>query len=181
MFAARGKVVCTGVGKSGHVARKIAATLASTGTPALFMHAAEASHGDLGMVGPDDALLALSKSGEARELADIVAHAKRFAIPLIGMTCSASSALGRAADILLLIPDAAEATEGLNAATGEYGDLVEAGVVDPTKVTRTALQNAASVAGLLLTTDAAVCELPKEDAPMPGGMPGGMGGMGMDM
>ncbi|CAL8473164.1 chaperonin GroEL [Caballeronia sp. EK] len=70
---------------------------------------------------------------------------------------------------------------GYNAATGEYGDLVEAGVVDPTKVTRTALQNAASVAGLLLTTDAAVAELPKEDSPMPGGMPGGMGGMGMDM
>jgi chaperonin GroEL len=70
---------------------------------------------------------------------------------------------------------------GYNAATGEYGDLVEAGVVDPTKVTRTALQNAASVAGLLLTTDAAVAELPKDDAPMPGGMPGGMGGMGMDM
>ena len=70
---------------------------------------------------------------------------------------------------------------GYNAATGEYGDLVEAGVVDPTKVTRTALQNAASVAGLLLTTDAAVAELPKKDAPMPGGMPGGMGGMGMDM
>ena len=70
---------------------------------------------------------------------------------------------------------------GYNAATGEYGDLVAAGVVDPTKVTRTALQNAASVAGLLLTTDAAVAELPKKDAPMPGGMPGGMGGMGMDM
>jgi chaperonin GroEL len=70
---------------------------------------------------------------------------------------------------------------GYNAATGEYGDLVEAGVVDPTKVTRTALQNAASVAGLLLTTDAAVAELPKEDSPMSGGMPGGMGGMGMDM
>jgi chaperonin GroEL len=70
---------------------------------------------------------------------------------------------------------------GYNAATGEYGDLVEAGVVDPTKVTRTALQNAASVAGLLLTTDAAVAELPKKDSPMPGGMPGGMGGMGMDM
>src|SRR5580698_7460235 len=71
---------------------------------------------------------------------------------------------------------------GYNAATGEYVDLVEAGVVDPTKVTRTALQNAASVAGLLLTTDAAVCELPKEDAPMPGGGGmGGMGGMGMDM
>jgi chaperonin GroEL len=70
---------------------------------------------------------------------------------------------------------------GFNAATEEYTDMVEAGVVDPTKVTRTALQNAASVAGLLLTTDAAVAELPKKDAPMPGGMPGGMGGMGMDM
>jgi chaperonin GroEL len=70
---------------------------------------------------------------------------------------------------------------GYNAQTGEYVDLVEAGVVDPTKVTRTALQNAASVAGLLLTTDCAVSELPKEEGSMGGGMPGGMGGMGMDM
>ncbi len=114
----KGRVVVTGVGKSGHVGRKIAATLASTGTPALFVHAGEAGHGDLGMIGADDAVLALSKSGEARELADVIAYAKRFAIPLIAMTADAKSALGRAADHLLLLPDAAEATEeALNAPT----------------------------------------------------------------
>ncbi|MBP0593916.1 chaperonin GroEL [Paraburkholderia sp. LEh10] len=88
---------------------------------------------------------------------------------------------GEEASVVVAAVAGGKGNYGYNAATGEYGDLVEAGVVDPTKVTRTALQNAASVAGLLLTTDAAVCELPKEDAPMPGGMPGGMGGMGMDM
>jgi chaperonin GroEL len=88
---------------------------------------------------------------------------------------------GEEASVVVAAVAAGNGNYGYNAATGEYGDLVEAGVVDPTKVTRTALQNAASVAGLLLTTDAAVAELPKEDAPMPGGMPGGMGGMGMDM
>ena len=113
--ALKGRVVLTGVGKSGHVARKIAATLASTGCPALFVHANEASHGDLGMIGQDDAVLALSKSGEVRELADVIAYAKRFAIPLIGMTANAASELGRAADHLLLLPDAPEATGALNA------------------------------------------------------------------
>ena len=113
----KGRVVCTGVGKSGHVARKIAATLASTGTPALFVHAAEASHGDLGMISNADAVLALSKSGEARELADVVAYAKRFAIPLIAMTARSDSALGRAADLLLLLPDLAEAAEAVDAPT----------------------------------------------------------------
>src|ERR1700741_1118023 len=88
---------------------------------------------------------------------------------------------GEEASVVVAAVSAGKGNYGYNAATGEYVDLVDAGVVDPTKVTRTALQNAASVAGLLLTTDAAVCELPKEDAPMPGGMPGGMGGMGMDM
>jgi chaperonin GroEL len=88
---------------------------------------------------------------------------------------------GEEASVVVAAVAAGKGNFGYNAATGEYVDLVDAGVVDPTKVTRTALQNAASVAGLLLTTDAAVCELPKEDAPMPGGMPGGMGGMGMDM
>ncbi|TKC91805.1 chaperonin GroEL [Trinickia terrae] len=88
---------------------------------------------------------------------------------------------GEEASVVVAAVAAGKGNYGYNAATSEYGDLVEAGVVDPTKVTRTALQNAASVAGLLLTTDAAVAELPKEDAPMPGGMPGGMGGMGMDM
>ena len=117
VFALKGRLVCTGVGKSGHVARKIAATLASTGTPALFVHAAEASHGDLGMITPDDAVLALSKSGEAKELADVVAYAKRFAIPLLAMTARADSALGRAADLLLLLPDAPEAAEAVDAPT----------------------------------------------------------------
>ncbi|CAH2805156.1 MAG: Heat shock protein 60 kDa family chaperone GroEL [uncultured Paraburkholderia sp.] len=88
---------------------------------------------------------------------------------------------GEEASVVVAAVAAGQGNYGYNAATGEYVDMVDAGVVDPTKVTRTALQNAASVAGLLLTTDAAVCELPKEDAPMLGGMPGGMGGMGMDM
>ncbi len=117
LFKAKGRIVCTGVGKSGHVARKIAATLASTGAPALFVHAAEASHGDLGMIGADDVVLALSKSGEVRELSDVLAYAKRFDIPLLGMTGVADSVLGRAADVLLLLPDAEEATADVNAPT----------------------------------------------------------------
>ena len=111
------KVVCTGVGKSGHVARKIASTMASTGTPALFVHAAEASHGDLGMIRAGDAVLALSKSGETRELADVVAYTRRWSMPLIGVTGRADSALGRAADVLLLLPDAPEAAPEVDAPT----------------------------------------------------------------
>ena len=117
LFRAQGRVILTGIGKSGHVARKIAATLASTGTPAMFVHAAEASHGDLGMIGASDVILALSRSGEARELADMLAYAKRFAIPLIAITGAADSTLGRAADTLLLLPDAPEATAEVNAPT----------------------------------------------------------------
>ncbi|MET3664811.1 KpsF/GutQ family sugar-phosphate isomerase [Caulobacter sp. 1776] len=117
LFDAKGRVVCTGMGKSGHVARKIAATLASTGAQAMFVHPAEASHGDLGMIGSDDVILALSKSGEARELSDTLAYAKRFSIPLIAMTAFADSQLGRAADVLLLLPDAPEGTAEVNAPT----------------------------------------------------------------
>ena len=117
LFAARGRIVCTGVGKSGHVGRKIAATLASTGAPALFVHAGEASHGDLGMIGADDVILALSKTGETRELADTIAYAKRFSIPLVAITAEAASALGRAADIALILPDSTEAADDLNAPT----------------------------------------------------------------
>ena len=113
----QGRVVCVGVGKSGHVGRKIAATFASTGRPAMFVHATEASHGDLGMIGPGDAVLALSKSGETRELADVVGYAKRFGAPLVAITEVAGSALGRAADILLLIPDAPEAAGSVDAPT----------------------------------------------------------------
>lgn len=104
-----GRVVVTGMGKSGHVARKIAATLASTGTPALFVHPAEASHGDLGMIVPGDGVLALSNSGETPEIADLVAHARRFALPLVAITGRAESALARAADVALLLPPAPEA------------------------------------------------------------------------
>src|ERR1700739_3168264 len=107
--AVRGRIIVTGIGKSGHVGRKIAATLASTGTPAQFVHPVEASHGDLGMVGSDDAILALSNSGETSELADIVAYSRRFEIPLIAITGGARSTLAGAADIVLLLPLAAEA------------------------------------------------------------------------
>lgn len=117
LFSAKGRIVCTGMGKSGHVARKIAATLASTGAQAMFVHPAEASHGDLGMIGPDDVVLALSKSGEARELSDVIAYANRFSIPLIAMTAFEGSQLGRGGDIVLLLPDAPEATAEVNAPT----------------------------------------------------------------
>ncbi len=104
-----GRVIVTGIGKSGHVGRKIAATLASTGTPAFFVHPAEASHGDLGMVTADDAVLALSNSGETVELTDIVAYTRRFRIPLIAMTSRAGSSLAQAADAALILPGVAEA------------------------------------------------------------------------
>jgi arabinose-5-phosphate isomerase len=112
-----GRIVCTGMGKSGHVARKIAATFASTGSPAFFVHPAEASHGDLGMIGPDDVIIALSKSGEAPELADMIAYATRFAIPLIAITAEPGSALGQAADVVLQLAPCAEATAEVNAPT----------------------------------------------------------------
>jgi arabinose-5-phosphate isomerase len=112
--ATRGRLIVTGIGKSGHVARKIAATLASTGTPAQFVHPAEASHGDLGMIGMDDAVLALSNSGESEELSDIIAYSRRFKIPLVAITGGPRSALAEAADVVLLLPRAAEAcTMGL--------------------------------------------------------------------
>lgn len=117
LFACKGRIVLTGMGKSGHVARKITATLASTGTPAMFVHPAEASHGDLGMIGQDDVVLALSKSGDVRELADVIGYAHRFNIPLIAMTANAGSQLGTAATLVLLLPDAPEATGEVRAPT----------------------------------------------------------------
>jgi arabinose-5-phosphate isomerase len=109
LAAAAGRVVVTGMGKSGHIARKIAATLASTGTPALFVHPAEASHGDLGMVVRGDVVLALSNSGETAELADLIEHAHRFGLPLVAITGSADSTLAQAADEVLKLPPAREA------------------------------------------------------------------------
>jgi len=105
----KGRLVVTGMGKSGHIARKIAATLASTGTPAIYVHPGEASHGDLGMVGREDAVLALSNSGNTAELADIIAYTRRFRIPLIAMTARRESQLSEQSDILLLLPRAPEA------------------------------------------------------------------------
>jgi len=107
--AARGRVVVSGMGKSGHIGRKIAATLASTGTPALFVHPAEASHGDLGMVTPDDVIMALSWSGETVELKNLIDYSRRFRIGLIAVTAYPSSTLGQAADVVLLLPQAREA------------------------------------------------------------------------
>ncbi len=107
--AARGRVIVTGIGKSGHIANKIAATLASTGTPAQFVHPAEASHGDLGMITRDDVVLAISNSGEAPELANLIIYSRRYAIPLIGITSRPDSALGSQCDVVLELPQLAEA------------------------------------------------------------------------
>ncbi|NQY38664.1 MAG: KpsF/GutQ family sugar-phosphate isomerase [Henriciella sp.] len=107
--ASTGRMIVTGMGKSGHVARKIAATLASTGTPALYVHPGEASHGDLGMIADEDVVLALSNSGETPELGDIIGYCGRFDIPLIGMTSGAGSTLAEASNVALLVPKSAEA------------------------------------------------------------------------
>jgi arabinose-5-phosphate isomerase len=109
MHDARGRVIVTGMGKSGHVGRKIAATLASTGTPAFFVHPSEASHGDLGVITPDDVIMALSWSGETVELKDLVDYSRRFNIGLIAITAAADSTLGKAADAVLVLPQAREA------------------------------------------------------------------------
>lgn len=106
--AQKGRLIVTGMGKSGHVARKIAATMASTGTPALFVHPGEASHGDMGMITENDAVLALSNSGEAPELSDIVHYTRRYGIPLLAMTAKADSSLGTSSDIVLVIPPVPE-------------------------------------------------------------------------
>jgi arabinose-5-phosphate isomerase len=107
--AAEGRVIVTGMGKSGHVGSKIAATLASTGTPAFFVHPAEASHGDMGMIVRGDVVLALSNSGESKELLDVIEYTRRFAIPLIGITGNALSTLGNKSDVTLLLPACPEA------------------------------------------------------------------------
>src|SRR5687767_3586995 len=105
-----GRVIVTGMGKSGHIARKIAATLASTGTPAFFIHAADAGHGDLGMIAPDtDVIMALSWSGETAELKSLIEYSRRHKVSLIGITSKTASTLGNAADVTLALPEAREA------------------------------------------------------------------------
>jgi arabinose-5-phosphate isomerase len=107
--AARGRVIVSGMGKSGHIGNKIAATLSSTGTPAFFVHPAEASHGDLGMITSDDVIIAMSWSGETAELKNLINYSRRFRIGLIAITADATSTLGKAADIALVLPQAREA------------------------------------------------------------------------
>ena len=132
---AKGRIILTGMGKSGHIAKKIAASLASTGTPSFFMHPAEASHGDLGMVTEDDVIIAISNSGESRELADVLNYSKRFGIKLIAITKNPDSSLGKAGDIVLKLPQAKEACPlGLaptssTTATLVLGDVITVGMI----------------------------------------------------
>ena len=138
-----GRVIITGMGKSGHIGRKIAATLASTGTPSFFVHPGEASHGDLGMLTKQDCVIAISNSGETKELSDIILYCKRFAIPLIAMTKNPDSALGRAGDVLLKLPDDGEACPlGLaptssTTATLVLGDILAVALLERKGFTKT--------------------------------------------
>ncbi len=125
LYAATGRVIVTGMGKSGHIGRKLAATFASTGTPAHYVHPADASHGDLGMIRSQDVVLAMSWSGETAELSDIVAYTRRYGVPLIAITSNPGSALGRAADIALVLPKVVEACpNGLAPTTSTTAQLV---------------------------------------------------------
>ena len=133
---AKGRIILTGMGKSGHIATKIAASLASTGTPSFFLHPAEASHGDLGMVTNDDVIIAISNSGESRELIDILNYAKRFGIKLIAITKNPESSLGKAGDIVLKLPTSKEACPlGLaptssTTATLVLGDIITVAMIE---------------------------------------------------
>src|SRR5215510_12178267 len=109
LSGARGRVIVTGIAKSGHVGQKLAATFASTGTPAFFVHPSEASHGDLGMIAKDDAIVAISWSGESVELGNILTYSRRFKVPLIAITSRSDSALGKQSDVVLEMPRAKEA------------------------------------------------------------------------
>jgi arabinose-5-phosphate isomerase len=117
LASAKGRVIVSGMGKSGHIGRKIAATLASTGTPAQFVHPAEASHGDLGMIVEHDCVLAISRSGETLELSDLLYHCRRISVPIIGMTFKAESSLARASTAALVLPECGEASEEAPAPT----------------------------------------------------------------
>ena len=136
MQNSKGRIIITGMGKSGHIGRKIAASLASTGTPSFFVHPAEASHGDLGMITDDDVVIAISNSGESRELVDILNYCKRFGIKLIAITKNAESSLGKAGDVVLELPNNGEACPlGLaptssTTATLVLGDILTIGMIE---------------------------------------------------
>ena len=135
ILACKGRVIVSGMGKSGHIANKIASTLASTGTPAFFIHPAEASHGDLGMITKDDVVILLSNSGETKELRDIIFYCRRFEIPIIAMVRRAESELVKSADVALVLSKAPEATK-INAPTTSttmmlaLGDAIAVSLVD---------------------------------------------------
>ena len=158
-----GRVIVSGMGKSGHISNKIAATLASTGTPAQFVHPGEASHGDLGMITNNDAVLALSWSGETAELANLIDYAKRFSIPLIALTSGADSLLGRQADICITLPKSAEACpNGLAPTTSTtmqlaLGDALAVALLEKRKFTPADFRNfhpgGKLGAGLILVQD----------------------------
>ena len=143
MQKTKGRVIITGMGKSGHIARKIAATMASTGTPSFFVHPAEASHGDLGMLTEDDCVVAISNGGESKELSDILIYCKRYDIPLIAITKNPESSLGKAGDILLRLPDDGEACPlGLaptssTTATLVLGDILSVALLERKGFTKT--------------------------------------------
>lgn len=136
MQNAKGRIIITGMGKSGHIGNKIAASLASTGTPSFFVHPAEASHGDLGMITDDDVVIAISNSGESRELIDILNYCKRFGIKLIAITKNPNSSLGKSSDIVLKLPNNGEACPlGLaptssTTATLVLGDIITIGLIE---------------------------------------------------
>ena len=136
MQNAKGRIIVTGMGKSGHIGNKIAASLASTGTPSFFVHPAEASHGDLGMITEDDVVIAISNSGESRELIDILNYCKRFGIKLIAITKNPNSSLGKASDVVLQLPNGEEACPlGLaptssTTATLVLGDIITIALVE---------------------------------------------------
>lgn len=139
----KGRVIVTGMGKSGHIGNKIAATLASTGTPSFFVHPGEASHGDLGMITEEDIVIGISNSGETKELSDIISYCKRYGIPLIAITKNPTSALGKAGDILLQLPDDGEACPlGLaptssTTATLVLGDILAVALLERKGFTKT--------------------------------------------
>ena len=136
MQKSKGRIIITGMGKSGHIGKKIAASLASTGTPSFFVHPAEASHGDLGMITEDDVVIAISNSGESRELIDILNYCKRFGIKLVAITKNVESSLGKAGDVVLLLPNNGEACPlGLaptssTTATLVLGDILTIGMIE---------------------------------------------------
>ena len=143
MQNAKGRIIITGMGKSGHIGKKIAASLASTGTPSFFVHPAEASHGDLGMITNDDVVIAISNSGESKELVDVLNYCKRFDITLISITKNPNSSLGKAGDIILQLPNNGEACPlGLaptssTTATLVLGDILTAGLIQRRGFTKT--------------------------------------------